>query len=82
MEDGLPVSAEVVKLLTYYRTPGITYFRADFDPNAIKSPAKIVLMYYDGEAIAKIKSVFPSAVVQKLDPQPGNGTDYFVVNIN
>jgi len=82
MEDGLPVSAEVVKLLTYYRTPGIIYIRTDFDPSSIKSPAKVVLMYYDGEAIAKIKSVFPNATVQKLDPQPGNGTDYFVVNIN
>jgi 4-amino-4-deoxy-L-arabinose transferase-like glycosyltransferase len=83
MEDGLPVSAEVVKLLTFYRTPGITYSRpADFDPGSIQAPAKIVLMYYDGEIIAKIKSIFPNALVQKLDPQPGNGTDYYVININ
>jgi 4-amino-4-deoxy-L-arabinose transferase-like glycosyltransferase len=82
MEDGLPVSAEVVKLLTYYRTPGITYLHLDFDPAAVKSPAKMVLMYYNGEAIAKIKSAFPNTTVQKLDPQPGNGTDYFVININ
>ena len=34
MEDGLPVSAEVVKLLTHYRTPGIVYFRPDFDANS------------------------------------------------
>ena len=39
-------------------------------------------MYYDGEAIAKIKSTFQSVYVQKLDPQPGNGTDFFVININ
>lgn len=83
MEDGLPVSAEVVKLLTYYRTPGITYFRpTNFDPQSIKAPAKIVLMYYDGEIIARIKSIFPDALVRKLDPQPGNGTDYYVININ
>jgi len=82
MEDGLPVSAEVVKLLTHYRTPGIVYVRPGFDPNIIKAPARVVLMYYDGEAIAKIKAVYPSAYVQKIDPQPGNGTDYFVININ
>ncbi|MDD5489616.1 MAG: glycosyltransferase family 39 protein [Candidatus Moranbacteria bacterium] len=83
MDDGLPVSAEVVKLLTYYPTPGIIYSRpADFDPQSLKAPAKVVLMYYDGEVIAKIKSVFPNALVQKLDPQPGNGTDYYVINVN
>lgn len=82
MEDGLPVSAEVVKLLTHYRTPGIVYFRPGFDASVIHSPAKVVLMYYDGEAIAKVKALFPNAYVQKIDPQPGNGTDYFVININ
>ncbi|OGI25522.1 MAG: hypothetical protein A3J76_03665 [Candidatus Moranbacteria bacterium RBG_13_45_13] len=82
MDDGLPVSAEVVKLLTYERTPGIIYYRPGFDPKKIQSPAKVVLMYYDGEAIAKIKSVFPGATVQKIDPQPGNGTDYFVINVH
>jgi hypothetical protein len=82
MEDGLPVSAEVVKLLTHSRTPGIVYVRPGFDPNIIKAPAKVVLMYYDGESIAKIKAIFPGAFVQKLDPQPGNGTDYFVINVN
>jgi 4-amino-4-deoxy-L-arabinose transferase-like glycosyltransferase len=82
MDDGLPVSAEAVKLLTYYRTPGITYLRPDFDPAVIKFPAKVVLMYYDGAAVAKIKSRYSNVYVQKLDPQPGNGTDYFVININ
>jgi len=82
MDDGLPVSAEVVKLLTHYPTPGITFTRpADLDPQKIQTPAKVVLMYYDGEVIAKIKSVFPKAYVQKMDPQPGNGTDYYVVNV-
>jgi len=83
MEDGLPVSAQTVKLLTYYANPKIKYFRpADFDSKNIKAPAKIVLMYYDGEIIAQIKSAFPEAFVQKLDPQPGNGTDYYVINVN
>lgn len=82
MEDGLPVSAEVVKLLTHSHTPGIVYVRPGFDPNIIKAPAKVVLMYYDGESIAKIKAIFTGAFVQKLDPQPGNGTDYFVINVN
>ena len=83
MDDGLPVSAEVVRLLTHSPTPGINYSRpGDFDPKNIKGPAKVVLMYYDGEIIAKIKSIFPGALVQKLDPQPGNGTDYYVINVN
>ncbi|MDP1845573.1 MAG: glycosyltransferase family 39 protein [Candidatus Moranbacteria bacterium] len=82
MDDGLPVSAEAVKMLTYYRTPGITYLRPGFDPSVIKSPAKMVLMYYDGVIIADIKSRFSNVYIQKLDPQPGNGTDYFVININ
>jgi len=82
MDDGLPVSAEVVKVLAHDRTPGIVYARpTDFDPKSVKVPAKIVLMYYDGESIAKAKSIFPNAYVQKLDPQPGNGTDFFVINV-
>ena len=82
MEDGLPVSAEVVKLLTHYRTPEIVYLKPDFRADIIHAPAKVALMYYDGEAIARIKALFPGAYVQKIDPQPGNGTDYFVVNVN
>ncbi len=83
MDDGLPVSAETIKVLTHYPTPGIVYFRpADFNPKNIKAPAKMVLMYYDGEIIAETKSFFPGAYVQKLDPQPGNGTDYYVINVN
>lgn len=82
MEDGLPVSAEVVKLLTYYRTPGILYLHTDFNENLIQAPAKIVLMYYNGEVIAKIKAAYTGAYVQKIDSQPGNGTDYFVINVN
>ncbi|MFA5871655.1 MAG: hypothetical protein WC858_02930 [Parcubacteria group bacterium] len=82
MNDGMPVAAHVVELLTHYRTPGIVFLRPDFDPKIIKPRAKIALMYYNGEVIAKIKSIYPDAQVQKLDPQPGNGTDYFVVNIN
>lgn len=81
MDDGLPVSAEVVKLLTHCRTPGIIYIRPGFDPKAIMPPAKVVLMYYDGESIARIKSLYPGAKLQKVDPQPGNGTDFFVVNV-
>jgi len=81
MDDGLPVSAEVVKLLTHYPTPGIVYVRPGFDPTIIKPPAKIVLMYYDGESIARIKLFYPNAKLQKVDPQPGNGTDFFVINI-
>ncbi len=82
MDDGLPVSAHVVELLTHYKTPGIIYMRPDFDVNILQSPAKIVLMYYNGEVIAKVKEKFPHATVQKLDPQPGSGTDYFVINVN
>ena len=83
MDYGLPVSAEAIKVLTHYPTPEIAYFRpVDFDPKTVKAPAKIVLMYYDGEIIAKTKSIFPGAYVQKLDPQPGNGTDYYVINVN
>ncbi len=82
MDDGLPVSAEVIKLLTYERSPNITYLRPGFDPTVIKIPSKVVLMYYDGESIARIKSFFPNALVQKIDPEPGNGTDFFVINVN
>jgi hypothetical protein len=82
MDDGQPVGAHVVQFLTYYRSPGIVYLRTDFDTAILKAPAKIIMMYYNGEVVAKIKARFPGAYVQKLDPQPGNGTDYFVININ
>jgi 4-amino-4-deoxy-L-arabinose transferase-like glycosyltransferase len=82
MDDGLPVSAEVIKLLTFYRAPGVVFVRPGFDTQIIKSPAKVVLMYYDGESIARVKALYPGARVQKIDAQPGNGTDFFVINVN
>ena len=82
MDDGMPVGAHVVEFLTYGRTPGIVYLLPNFDASILKAPSKIVMMYYNGEAVAKIKARYPNAYVQKLDPQPGNGTDYFVINVN
>jgi len=82
MDDGFPVATHVIELLTHYPTPGIVYLLPNFDAAAIKPHAKIMMMYYNGEVVAKIKDRFPSASVQKLDPQPGNGTDSFIININ
>ncbi len=82
LEDGFPVSTQVIRLLTHEHNTDVFYLHPDFSPGKIESPAKVVLMYFDGEVIERIKSEFPEAYLQKVDPQPGNGTDFFVVNVN
>lgn len=80
-EDGFPVSAQVIKLFTYGKTANIFYVKPDFDPGAIKKPSQIILMGYDDDLMAKIETAFPGANFEKIDPQPGFGTDFATIRI-
>jgi len=82
MDDGLPISAHVIKLLTYSKTPSISYLDPNFNPASLKPIAKVVLMNYDKGIENKIRAVFSNAITMKVISQPGSEIDFFVININ
>jgi hypothetical protein len=79
MEDGLPVSAHVVKYLTYGKSQ-VTYLKRGSDI-ILKKPMVIVLMKYDQGVVDKLKQLFPGAKVEKMYNNPGYASDFTVVNI-
>lgn len=81
MEDGLQTSAEVIRVFTYGKTANLSYIKPDFDTNEIKIPSKIFLMSYSEEIINRVKAAFPNSQGQKIDLQPGYGTDFTVIDI-
>lgn len=81
MDDGLQTSAEVIKLFTYQKAANVTYLEPDFDPSVLEIHSVIVPMSYDEGIVAKIKEEYPGSVLQKIDQQPGLGTDFTSVSV-
>lgn len=80
MEDGLPVSAQSVKLLTYQKTENLKFLQSGQDC-LLKDPMVIVLMNNDQYIIDRVKLFFPQAQVEKIDLNPGYGSDFISVVI-
>jgi len=81
MEDGLQTSMEVVKLFTYQKAANIAYLEPDFNANDLKPSSKVVLMSFDEGIVARIMENFPGSTTQKIDFQPGLGTDFTVISV-
>jgi 4-amino-4-deoxy-L-arabinose transferase-like glycosyltransferase len=77
MEDGLPVSNEVIKYLTYKKSD------PEFlTPNSIiKTPMVILMTKYDQNIIDRVRLKFPQAETKKIDPNPGYWMDFSVIEI-
>jgi hypothetical protein len=80
MEDGLPVSAHVVKYLTYGKSQ-VTFLKRGSDV-VLKKPMVIVLMNYDQGTVDKLRQLFPGARVEKMYAKPGYPSDFTAVIIN
>ena len=80
MEDGLQTSAEVIKLFTYQKAANVAFVEPDFDPAALKTPAKIFLMRYDDGLINYIRQYFPDSRAERMDVQEGRETDFTVID--
>lgn len=81
MADGLETSAEVVKLFTYQKSANVEFIQPDFDPVALKVPAKIFLMRSDEGLMNYIRQTFPNSRVQRMDVQEGRETDFTMVDV-
>jgi 4-amino-4-deoxy-L-arabinose transferase-like glycosyltransferase len=77
MEDGLPVSAQVIKYLTYGKS-NPHFLTPDTE---LKRPLVIVLMNYDQPVIDHVKNFFPQAKIEKVDLNPGYASDFNAIII-
>ncbi len=79
MEDGLPVSAHVIKYLTYGRSR-IIYLKKGSD-EVLRKPMVIAFMRNEQQTIDRLKKFYPQADVEKIDINPGYGSDFTAVII-
>ena len=77
MEDGLPVTAEVIKYLTYKKSNPV-FLNPD---SIIKPPMVIVMMNYDQKIIDRVKMFYSQAEVKKIDLNPGYWMGFSVIEI-
>lgn len=81
MEDGFAVSAHVVKYLTRDKTKNLTFLKKGMDM-ILRKPMVIVTMDYEQNIIDKLKRTYPGASVNKIDLDPGYGSDFISIIIN
>lgn len=80
MEDGLPVSAHVIKYFT--RGKAEVTFLKDGSDVLTRTPMVIILMNYEQELIERIKLFYPQASVQNIDVNPGHNSEFTAIFIN
>ncbi len=81
MEDGLPVSAHVIKYLTYGKTGNLTFLKRGSDAT-LKRPLVLVFMTPDQGIIDKMKQIFPNAKVEKMRAMPGYASDFIAITVH
>ncbi|MCX6763768.1 MAG: glycosyltransferase family 39 protein [Candidatus Moranbacteria bacterium] len=79
MNDGLPVSAEVIRYLAWGNVENLKYIK---DESEIDAKGIIVLMRYDQGFIDKIKKRYPEAQTQNIDLNKGHWSDFTIINFN
>lgn len=77
MEDGLPVSAQVIKYLTYGKSD-IIYLKRGSDVKLV-TPLVLVLMSRDEQVIANMQRFYPQAKVEKLYTDPRFPSDFTAI---
>jgi len=75
MEDGLPVSAQSIKFLDYENLHTFTFLQTN-EEIPLKTPMEIILMNYDQNFIDRVKAIYPSTEIKKIDLNPGYGSDF------
>ncbi len=77
MEDGLPVSAQPIKFLTYRKVENLVFLSPETVVRAKNSV--IIFMNHDDAIIGKIKKLNPQAIVEKIDLYPKTGSEFTIV---
>ncbi len=74
MEDGLPVSAQPIKFLTYGKIQNLVYLTPDTTLRATNSV--IILMQHDEKIIERVKKLVPNVRVERVDLYPGTTSEF------
>lgn len=77
MEDGLPVSAQPIKFLTYGKLENLVFLSSDTTVRT--SNSVIIFMNHDNTIIEKILKMNPAALVERIDLYPKTGSDFTVI---
>ncbi|MFA9262599.1 MAG: ArnT family glycosyltransferase [Undibacterium sp.] len=77
MEDGLPVSAQPIKFLTYRKVDNLIFLSPDTTVRVKNSV--IIFMKHDDAIIERIKKLNPQALVEKIDLYPKTGSEFTIV---
>ncbi len=80
MEDGLAVSAHVIKYLAYNKVKNLTFIKKEFPLN-FKSPSVIILMNYDQLFIDRVKQIYPYSAVEKINLSPGYPAEFTIIKL-
>lgn len=78
MENGLPVSAQPIKFLTYKKAKNLEFLNPE---SKLKKPMVIVLMNYDQYIVDRVKLFFPTSQAINIDLSPGNGSNFTAIMI-
>lgn len=74
MEDGLPVSAQPIKFLTYGKVQNLIFLNADTTIRTTDSV--IIFMNHDEKIIENIKRIGPNVIIEKIDLYPKTNSDF------
>jgi hypothetical protein len=77
MEDGLPVSAQPIKFLTYGKIENLVYL----SPETIirTKNSVIIFMNHDDKLIERVKKMGPTVQTEKIDIYPGTSSEFTVL---
>lgn len=80
MEDGLPVSAQVIKFLGYDKDNSINFTR-ETEKIVLEKPSVLVMMRYDQGIADNLKKKYPEIEEQRIDLTPGFGNSFISIVI-
>lgn len=77
MEDGLPVSAQPIKFLTYGKIENLVYLTPETKIRTRNSV--IILMNRDERIIERLKKLQPNIQTERIDLYPGTTSEFTVL---
>ncbi len=77
MEDGLPVSAQPIKFLTYRKIENLVYLEPETTIRTKNSV--IILMNHDDKIIQRVQKLSPQVRVEKIDLYPGTTSEFTIL---
>ena len=78
IDNGLPVTAQPIVFLTKNQVANLEFLKPE---TKLHLPAVIVFMSYDGHIVEQVQQYYPAAQVEKVDLNPGFGSDFTVIHL-